>query len=873
MGEIREVLLVGHTHHDVGYTNSPRLVDAAHRRVVGEVLDLCDAHAAPGPDQMRWTFEAARPVLEFVRTAAPRDVERLRALVAAGRVAVTGGYLNMTQLLGEHELDETYDRLGALTDAGIGVRTEQHGDVNGIAWGAVPAMRRAGLDRLVMALNPDHGRPPFTQPTGFWWEGPDGSRVFVWLSTHYGYGEEWGIVDGDVALAEANVGAFVAALEAREDYPYDVAVVHAGNDNRWPTARFLDVVRHWNARHPERPMRTATIDEALDRLVPVAERADVPVVRGEWSDWWSHGHGSTAREVALYRTARSHALTAQASLALAALRGSWDAPTSAVIGYRRAPVRLRTPEEVTADLEAVDTELLLFSEHTWGSWESYSRRDSDFTYSSFNAKAAFAAGAFDLGRDLAVEGLFRLLDAGDGSADPAAPGAGAAPAATTVVVLNPTSHPRTEPVLVEVGGADERVLLARDVPAFGVAACEVPPAAVPGPATRVLATRTHRLVVDPARGGVVSLVHLASGRELVDPEAAHGLGAVVVEQVPAGSDHPMVTVPKAFHPDHPGPDFVRAPARGVGEPTTASGPGWAEITWHAQGPTLDDVTTTVRLYDDVDLVDVTVRLAKPEVREPESVFVTFPFAVTDPGFLLETAGAVYRAGAEQLADTSMDWYSLQHAAAVTGTDGGILWGTLDAPLVQLGAFQTGRWARRLDAPTGHVHSWVMNNLHFTNFRAAQGGVVTLRYRFRAAAAPTPADVRRFGRDLLLPLTAREVPDAQVAARAAALGAEHLHVEPSDAVLADLRPGPDGRSVRVRLRAVGDAVDATFTWRGPGRVVVDGAADGGRVPVPAHGVVDVELRRVQPSEEGPAPGGERLPAEPGDLARADLAPGS
>src|SRR6478736_218792 len=79
---IRQVLLVGHTHHDVGYTNSPRLIDDLHAATVRRVLDLCDTNDGTGPDAFRWTFEVARPVLRFLDSAGAADVERLRRRVA-----------------------------------------------------------------------------------------------------------------------------------------------------------------------------------------------------------------------------------------------------------------------------------------------------------------------------------------------------------------------------------------------------------------------------------------------------------------------------------------------------------------------------------------------------------------------------------------------------------------------------------------------------------------------------------------------------------------------------------------------------------------------------------------------------------------------
>lgn len=817
---IRQILLIGHTHHDVGYTNSPRIIDDMHVGIVRRVIELAEADPEPGPSQFRWTFEVARPVLRFVRESPAGDVARLRRLLDAGRIAVTGGYLNMTQLMSDGEFGAAYDALSELRDAGIQVRTEQHGDVNGIAWGAVEDMRREGLDRLVMALNPDHGRAPLTQPTGFWWMGTAGAPVFVWLSTHYGVGEEWGIIDGDVDLAERRIAEFVATLDARPDYPYDTAVVHAANDNRWPTTLFLDVVRHWNARHPDRPMRTATVDDALDMLIPQARAADIPVLRGEWSDWWSHGHGSTAREVAVYREARTFARAAQTALGLAELRGDGHPALAQVLGYRRGPVRLRAAGEIRRDLGCVDESLLLYAEHTWGAWETFSKPYSTFNASHHNAKSGFAYAAYDQARDLAVEGMFRLAAGGD-----APPGGGC------IAVVNPSERSRTEPIDVEVDGrARARTIVT--APPFSVVSVPLPPAPAQPRTGSTIELGDYRAVVEPARGGVTSLVHLPTGRELVDPAFGWGLAAIVTESVAPGSTHPMLTEhPRFFHPDFPGPDLDRRCAAGSETPSIVDGDGWTRITWRTSPRDLPEATTSMTLYRGVDTIDVEVDLVKPATLTPESIHVVFPFLVDEPQFLLQTAGAVYQADAEQLPDTSKDWYSIQHAIAVNGTQHGVLWGTFDAPLVQLGALHTGEWARTLSVRGGLVSSWLMNNLHFTNFQASQDGTRRYRYRFAAGAQPwTRAQVRVFGRDLLEPLQARWMEQ-----RPAVEGGTGLVVEPAESVLAEVRPAADG--VRVRVRSIVDRPQSVLVdWTG------ESVEGGRRIALGGHETADVVLRR-------------------------------
>ncbi|MDR0592932.1 MAG: hypothetical protein LBG60_06685 [Bifidobacteriaceae bacterium] len=835
---IRQVVLVGHTHHDVGYTASPRLVDRAHREMVGAVLDLCDQPPHEGPAAFRWTFEVARPVLEYWRRARAPERQRLAAACRSGRVAVTGGYLNMTQLIGRSELDGAYARLGELRAAGIHPRTEQHGDVNGIGWATVEAMTEAGLSRLVMALNPDHGRPPFRQPTGFWWEGQSGRKVFTWLSTHYGVGEEWGIVDGDARLAEAEIARFIGQLEARDDYPYDLALVHAANDNRWPTDRFVEVVRWWNARHGDVPMRTATIDQALDILESQARDHPLPTVRGEWADWWAHGHGSTAQEVAVAREARRFGAASRASLAISRLRRTDPAQValSDVVGYRRAPYRLRSDAELAAlDNQAAEA-LLLFDEHTWGSWETYSAPSSTFSRSHWNAKASFAYEAWDLARAGAVEGLARLAQAASGkppvakpvtgqavppTAEPASeptaePASAAAAAATTTaaepaaVVFNPSGAERREVVEVEVATHRRERLLARVGP-WGLAVQPLPRAPRRRPGAEV-AHGPWVARLEAGAGGVTSLVDSRTGREWVDGAFDCPLGALVAEAPRPG--HPMFQDPKRFRPEDPGPVFDRQVASASGPPEVLEGDGWAALVWQsaltpaAAGQPQTRARSTLTLGGD--WLGLDVELAKPPVLAHESLHVAFPFRVDGARFLIEGAGAVFAAEAEQLPDTCKDWYSIQQAVGVSGAAAGVLWASLDAPLVQVGDFQTGKWSRRLAVKGGLVTSWLANNLHFTNFQASQDASGRYRYRFGLAEAPlTHADVRRFGQLFDPGLQAATMPDPP-----SWEGPSGLTVEPAEAVAGEPRLEADGRVV-VRLRNLtGRRLRARAQFAGP-----------------------------------------------------------
>ena len=770
-GNVREILVVPHTHHDVGYTDTPRIAEQLHRVSLERALALVEAPTGNERSRFRWTVEVARPLDRWL-AAEPATAARVVAAVRGGNLAVCGGYLNMTQLVDDGGYDRSFRAVERIRALGIPIRAVQHGDVNGVGWGVVPAMRRAGLDTLVMALNPDHGRPPFEQPSVFWWQGPDDSRVLVALHNHYAVGWDWGIVRG-AAPDDGPVGEFVNRLNERTDYPFDFAVVHAAMDNCAPTGDLCHAVDAWNDKHPELPMRTATTNDVVDRWWngPIDS---LPTYRGEWADWWAHGHGSTAREVATAREAARLRRSAMSILAGARLEGTEDAPSGSMAEWYGPPVLPGDSNAIEALTAELDEQLLLFQEHTWGARESVVHPTSVFTRTHWNQKAAMAWRAQDLAHDLARHAGARSLHPERTRVDDA------------VAVVNASPQPARQMTIAEVEGETIRFWL--DCPPHTTALAhicrpvwrEVEPGAVHR-------LQDYEVVVDPTEGGILSLRHVGSGRELVDPAAEFPLVAIVHEHVAPGSEHPVATTSRRhFHPDTPGPEFVRRAARSSGKAEIASdGDGaWSAVRWNVE--IADLLTARVELIVSGSTAQLVVSLDRRPRVEPEGVFVTFPFAVKRPRFWLQTTDAVYEAEREQLPDTCRDWYSIQHAVGVADEDAsGIMWGTLDAPLVQVGGFHTGEWARHLDASVGHVNSWLMNNLYFTNFKASQGGTDQYRYMFQPSDVVSRAGTARFGERLGQP--------PLVFGWEGWGGAHALpHLElPSDWQLGDLRLAPDG----------------------------------------------------------------------------------
>jgi alpha-mannosidase len=801
MSKIKEILLVPHTHHDVGYTHIPEVCLRMHERYIHEAIALCEQDIDDNsPAAFRWTIEISRPLIHYLRRASSTDVERLQRLVAEGRISVTAAYAHMTQLIGHEDYVRFFQPVRELRENyGLPVSIVQHGDINGLSWGVAQIMQEAGLDCLVMALNPDHGRPPLEQPSAFIWEGQDGSRILAWLSMFYSLANNpWSLTDGRIDAAVDPIRKVIARLEAREDYPFDFALIHSAEDNMLPNKRLCEAVRSWNNSGLQPPLRIFTIDEAMNRARTQME--GLPVYRGEWADWWANGHGSSAYEVGISRIARTELRVAEAADALAQLTGARvkDSVLPGVLpitNWHRAgnvpPVR----EDWQARIDKAYDDLLLFEEHTWGTFETITHPFSLFTQTHWNSKAAFAFRALTEAHDLSREALLTLA-----STLPLNEGQPA------LVVFNPLSERRDDLVTIRTPGIDHSVFV-RDLPPLGIKVIEWNAEEVDRreplllPEDWSVENDFYRIQIDPTTGVIISLIDKETGREWVDQTSRMGLGAVIYEEADPTDNHPSHINRNQFHPDTPGPRFIRTVASGERAAHLYRTRYGYDLVTQTAAPYLPHIETTIKLFDAVKWIEIIIRIRKTENYAMEGVYVAFLFAVDNPTFLLETANAVYHADREQLPDTCRDWYSIQNAVGITDGTQSVLWATREAPLIQLDDIQTGKWLRELQPKRGHLYAWLMNNMYFTNFKAAQGGEMTFNFRFTTQSGGlTTADVRRWGEQYGNPSLARIAPIQ--------LGSyQWLDVQPTHVIVQSLTPS------LLRLKEIaGQAADVEIRWQ-------------------------------------------------------------
>jgi alpha-mannosidase len=769
---IEEILVLHHSHLDIGYTHPQPILWRLQAEYISQALDWLESTAdMPEDCRPKWTCEATEPVLRWLIDASQEEIVRFKDLCDQGRIGLSALRWHVSSLVdrpgirrllaGKRELEEVVGRP-------IPVAC-QH-DVNGIPWPIADELLDVGVDLFVMAVNRHLGRPLNPRPGLFAWQAPSGRRLRVFNGSHYTMFDQllnaW---DDSVERMAIGWDAFQERLRRTG---YRLPFVYLTStcspimwDNAPPNPYLPELIRRWNEQERGPRIRYATFDDLRERIDRIPDD-DIPVLRGDWTDFWSFGAASTPVATSVNQQTKPLLTTAEALGADASL--------------------------IAEAAERVD----LFDEHTWSHWDS--QPGSPQAQAIGAIKQAGAHEGHELAAFAVMDGLERL--AANPVADKGIAG---------MLVCNPTAYPRTVALdlpdawFAEPTAATERTYRASRmasenrpwrVPAPGeprrelgpidlapgawriVAVDDLPAPVYPGqPTHKVIRHQSsarelnfaaavnriaamgriespfHVLTYDTDSGRITSLVDRGTGREILRPRPGMDLMSFIQER-----PDPLVDgTRRAFYrraldremldescwepwtPIHEPSERVVActveerPGRAVLERRFAA-PGTRSL---IQRIHFDAVDPVIRIDIDVDLIGDS---------SPRGVYFALPLAM-DAGWraAFDTAGQVVALDDEQLPGASRGWVTVQSAAAMWDEHGAIALLTPNAPLVQFGGFHFGPPPEAIDrVPDPLLLSWVANNYWDTNFPQVQNGRVSLRYGLLTLAAPDPEEIAR-----------------------------------------------------------------------------------------------------------------------------------
>ncbi len=834
MPKIKRIYLTSHTHTDIGYTDHQDTVFRQHLDFIDRAIELGEASADyPEEARYKWTCEVTAFVERYFQQRPAAQIDRFLELHKRGQMAVAGMQYHWTPMLSAGAMLRSLLPVRRLrADYDIDISAAMQCDVNGVSWLWADLLPAIGIDALTMSINMHRGARPQPDLNAFWWRGPGGGRLLTYNGPHYLYGIfRYGL--SDMNYVDDLLPPQIAKLEARADYPYDflyAQITHPARvDNGPPLPHMADFVRDWNASGRQPRLIFTTID-GFARMLREDYGESLEEWRGDWTDWWADGVGSSIYETSLNRETEE---------------------LLPLLDFLATQV-----DDVDQDLIEEAWHLVsLYDEHTWGGFASIRRPHSPFTRANYNRKASFAYGGYGLTHELIADAGRKLArnitggtPEGDAwrrwgqyiSADPAE-----APDNYHYLVLNTCGWERhiRYPIPPDMGGAApygvlEQFLIGNyredppliadtpsdlmidvTLPAFSyatVAPKSIDAASVARVGEGTIENRWYRLRLDPVTGGLLSWRDKELQRELVNADDLWRFGQYIYEWVDHPDDRRAIFALDFDREDfglrHKDTPFRRGGPNAVEIMPAQSLPDRVEIEARLQARGAKSVKVRYSLPHQHKALHIDLLIDKEFVTLAEAVYVPFPLALGGHTFHLDLNGVPLEPEREQLPGSCRDWYGIHRWAEVGDADASVTLVPLDSPLIQVGGITTGRWAERLDARQATLVSWALHNHWDTNFKASQGQAILQRYRLTSSAGYDSAASSRFALNASLPPLILRVPGAELGK-----SGTFMRAEPEGECELQLKRAADGRGLIVHACNLGEeAVEQRLRF--PGRTL-------------------------------------------------------
>ena len=717
--QIDQIIVVCKTHFDIGYSDRVAGVLEFYRTtMIDRALDLIDKSKTLPPEQQfiwtcpGWVFDR---VVEDWPGQTPERRHRVDQAVKTGRlVAHALPFSVESELMWPEEFARGYtfaDRSGRRFGAPLrrGAKTS---DVPSQSRALATGLSHGGVRFMHIGCNwPSgyvHDLPPL-----FMWEGPDGSQVMTMYSTIYGTCTAlwpWG-GEGDPYIGHN--------LLPPADWPYRTwpAIIVTSDNSGPPT---LDAVRSLFAeavaKLPGVKIRMGTLDDIADAIL--AEKPELPVVRGETPDTWIHGCMSDPGGMRLARN--THPLIPAVEVLHSQLH-QWGVQDEA------------HDEEIAKAFE----QSLLYSEHTWGLGDSVDVYGQAFKElpkdkhqkleASWEDKTNYIQTAASITSSLFTSGLSALAQNIDSGGD-------------RVVVYNPLPWQRSG--IVDIAGSS---FFAKDVPPLGYRTFPSPPSiALKTLSGNILENEFMKVRLDPVRGTFDSLVDKRTGREWIEESGEFGLGQYLNERFDLSQteeycrDYQQGRWGSHLHPGMSKPGlpadvpYRRASGSKGSLHLEEQGGVQVGILEMPGDPSnhLAETSLRVTLHSRVPYLDLELTIKnKAKDNWPEADWLCLPFRLDSPQFrVARTLGAMDPAR-DILRGSNRHLYAVGAGLTMTGSDGAsVSICPMDHPLVSLDS--PGMWKFSLDFVPRKplVFLNLYNNQWNTNYRYWYSGSWTSRVR-------------------------------------------------------------------------------------------------------------------------------------------------
>jgi alpha-mannosidase len=793
------IYFVPHAHLDIGYTDYQAKVVELQNRNIDKLLDFL-----PKNPSMRFSLDGSWVARNYLETRNQDTQNKFMQFVHEGRISIPAQYASL--LTGYASLEELIRSLlyahSLHQTENVPFEYANITDVPSVTWSYPSVLNAAGVKYFAEATNSDRGPivlyGKWNEKSPFWRVGPDGSKVL--MANTRQYSQLWFVCELPPEAGQCRQGlpGYLQQFAAPDYRPDAVLMFGSQLENTDVRLSEPDFLAAWNAEYAYPKFIISSFPDYF-KYIEQKFGSQLATVNGDGGPYWEDGVATDANNTSIDRSNQSRAVSAEELATVS----------------RYLNPGLAAPRQLT---ERIWTNLLLYAEHTWDSWDSVYRPDSEESVGQLATKDHYVAASQQAVNALVRQSMSQIADQIHMPAG-------------SMVIFNTLSWPRsglvetdlergmalTEyperiPVAFEVlregPGYWHVRFLAKDIPAMGfkcyslVARKEGQDAQGPtlGVAPDTMGNDYYRVQVDAETGAVKSIYDKELKRELVDSASAYKFNQYLYVQ--GGAQTQIVYMRKSL----PFAQLTVTPSSGGRVVGLKKTPYGQILTVEAKSVRTPSVRSEIILFDGEKKIEFVNRVTKDAVREKEAGYFAFPIAAAKPAFSYEIQNGWVDPSKNMLKGAGLEWFNVMHWAKASGGDWDVAIVPVDAPLITLGDINRGVWPEQFTPKSATIFSYAFNNYWHTNYRADQGGEMTFRYVMTSGTSLTPESLARFGRAEMTPLEKDQVIDQDKVGnperplRPVPVG--FLQVDAADVVVETWKAAEDGRGTIVRLLETG-----------------------------------------------------------------------
>ncbi|MEP6927284.1 MAG: hypothetical protein ABI834_06585, partial [Ginsengibacter sp.] len=379
----REIYLIHNSHNDIGYSNTQEDVEIIQNKNISDALYLIEkTKTYPAGSRFVWNIESLWAAENFLNKATEKEKNDFIAAVKNKQIGLSALYANiLTGLCTPEEMNWIVQYAGILRDKyKLPVNTAMMTDIPGLSWSMVHALASNGIRYFSNGPNYVEALPDKGDRIGsvlkmlgdkpFWWKSSSGKDSILLWTAGKGYSSWHGFAPGAVKERGAKkIAAYLNELDAK-NYPYSMIQwrYNIVSDNGPVDSTISDFVQSWNEKYASPELILSNVSDMFEAFEKKYGNI-IPVLSGDFTPYWEDGAYSTAKEESQNRVLSEKIL--QLESAAKQLHKTID--SNWIYKAKR--------------------DIVMFHEHTWGSWNSISDPDNPFTIHQWNYKKRFIDSA------------------------------------------------------------------------------------------------------------------------------------------------------------------------------------------------------------------------------------------------------------------------------------------------------------------------------------------------------------------------------------------------------------------------------------------------------------------------------------------------